>query len=254
MKKILAVAIAVAMLATMSIGAAAALPTAGGQGVIVFDTWGGPTPPTTGPHNPQDPGSWPTDPGGQGPWPAWVQGLQSWNLDFGVREIPTTIGVHNFNSSTAVNAAGAPITTTNRLGVVVQAMTQTPANVSITGNFTLQAGLGQIQNGGNQTMNGYTLALVEVDGAVNTTASRQSMPAAAAGGPTSTQTNALGATQGLVQGAAAATSGAVMTVLTGPPGIHGAEWFGILNGSFTGLNIVAGTSQGQLFWTFTIAP
>ena len=108
MKKILALAIVVAMLASLSVGAAAAV-TADGTGGIRFGLFGpGQYPPDVGGHNPLPetqnpfPGPdevWPpfpeipdpTDPTNSIPVRQPTQ-MDSWELDFGSREMPT--GAH----------------------------------------------------------------------------------------------------------------------------------------------------------------
>ena len=105
MKKILALAVAIAMLASMAVSAGAAVPTeATADGAIVFEF----LPPNTqlpplGGANPNNPGTLPGDPpGGQGTWPPFPNDpalpgdqqvvqpvdMQSWSLHFGRRDLP----------------------------------------------------------------------------------------------------------------------------------------------------------------------
>jgi len=180
MKKILAVVIAVAMLAAMSVTAMAG-PSANAdtETAIEFRQWGtggnDPTP-VFGIHNPGDPTTAPTVPGAppNDNWPDWVGPMQSWYLHFGERDLPavndgdTVTFISYGTAADALDHAGNPVD--SLLGLVVQALVNTSVtpNVTLAGLFELQVALDifevDIASTPTQTLQGFDLELHEETG------------------------------------------------------------------------------------------
>jgi len=255
MKKCLAAAIAVAMLASMSVSAMSspAAATADTDVGIVFTTWGGSgndATPSFGVHNPGNAG----DLGGpyeNDNWPVWVENMQSWNLFFGDRDFPA-IGPVNFRSfgttPDALDYDGNPVN--DLLGIVVQAATDTnTAPFSpLAGSFRITVELNEFFVGAEQTFHGFDLELISEGVPIV-----GSLPAGisgtffVAGGTVAgiTQHDLTG-TNALVQDTAASAA------VTLPAGVLGFEWIGNLVGNFDGTNIMVGHAQADMTWTLNV--
>ena len=251
MKKILAVVVAVAMLATMSVSAVAAPVTADTDVGIIFALWGtsgnDPTP-AWGIHNPGVPTAQgaPTNDN----WPAWVLPMQNWNLTFGERDFPP-LGAVNYRSfgatADALDNTGAQVN--SLLGILIQAATDTTTNpmTGLTQDRVVQLQLSNFFVGAqipaNQTLQGFDLDLYATGipqvGTLN--AGISGLLFVAGGTPAGVTQHNL---DNIIQGAPSRNA------VTVPAGVHGFQWRGNLHGNNTGANFRPGHAQAELTWTF----
>jgi len=237
MKKILAVVVAVAMLASLSVSAVATP----GTGVIEF-TVDDVNTPTTGIHNPGPVGT-------QGDpvmtmWPSFVTGLHSWNIDFGTRTVPTATGTISWGTNGCT--VGTSTAVNDRLGIAAQLMINTTVNppASFPGATThsIQVSMTSFAHTTRtiRTLQGFDLVLTR-DGTAH------SQPASLAGTVATTVT--------VVPYSATASNtnfGATVNAATGlANGFWGWEYIGAITGNFDGGNISAGVGQAQaeILWT-----
>jgi len=309
MKKVLAVALVVAMLASLTISASAA-PAANGTGAIVFNILPpGVHLPPGGSDDPTPPGTLPPgiSPGpgtpGQTVWPPWsppltgtpappIIDMQNSNLHFGNREMPsgTPGGFRGWASypgaaygavtaggptverqppaagSIPIGAGASGTATSDRslLGLLWnQGLTGTSpgtvpvGGVSPTADWTLSVGLGQIHMQGLPavaTMDTFRLRLIPY----GTPGFHSAFPVRPAPAPTSPAVPGVSlrtppaVNMGLIQGANATTPGATMHLADFQSGFVGLQFAGVLEGTWTGTNVVAGEVEVQLF--FTVGP
>ena len=277
MKKILAVVLAVAMLASMSVTAAAALTNqAPSDAGIRFEAPGGANPPPPGvfcPDNLPDP----TNP----IWPAWVTGLSSARLHFGVRNVPTApanflstdaAGVNNVlpvGSPPPFAAGGA--SANPRVDLVVQAFVNPnlPAGTGgtvLTTNWNLGVQRTHFFVGGVPAASAATAALqswhlqlnhVQTPGATGT--NRVTVTYGPATDLTAAQKPATTGwlNMGAVVSPAVTLNDSTNAVIAAPPGIFGLAYNGALGNAAGNApigEIRSGEVQANVVWTWTQIP
>jgi len=248
MKKILAVVIAIAMLASMSVVAVAATGTADTETAIEFQagTGGDDYIPPFGVYDPQDD----TAPYGvqeNDQWPAWALGLSSWSLDFGIREVPavanTGIDEVFYSDNGDLDASGTAVS--DLLGLAFQVRYNpagtgaTPVPLSGTVEITAEMDFfyvqGETGNAAYRRLQGFDLELT-VEGTINSTP----------GGLSQTD---IEDDFELISGAAAVEVAEVNT------GWWGWEYSGRLFGEFDGNNIRGGERVvTEITWTMLQTP
>ena len=274
MKKILALVIAVAMLASMTVGATAAV--TGGQGVITFGGFiGGGTDnlPAHGIHNPlpitEAPANnnWPANPivsagGVLPPTPTQdIRLMQDWDITWGpnvampaISPTPGLADRRTFLSrgpETTPPGQGpiSPLYTVDgtQMGIAVQsANTNPPGGANVTPRQQLNLGIGAFRTAPDvYTLNGFTIHL---DHNAN-----RGFEIQGTSGPVRVGHSIIGVAEpGIGQGASWGASGTRQRVAHFQPGLHGFQWDVNLIGTVTTTNIPGGqTATAQFFWELT---
>ena len=291
MKKILVLAIAVAMLASMAVPASAAI-TADGEGAIVFTLLGdGEQFPGLGGFNPLNPGTNPFPPG-QTPnvvWPPFTNNpaaltpteMQSWSLHFGTRGMPSgAAGARGWASHPDQAVAGAtpniyrlapdPVTAPlppgtfrpapapygSLLGILWNTgWDGAAADAQAAGNQRVQVALGQMQTNNLPNMAGFDLRLRPHGITGYTPAPGRPPIATGAGGAAGFVVYPTPAD--LVQGTGVLTFGTPQNAFSMQTGFIGVEWSGLLhinNWDPTASTVFPGTAQANIRFTQVAFP
>ena len=260
MKKILVLALVIAMVASMGVTATATQ----GTGTIVFQAFGDTdNVPARGIHNPLDVGTAPP-----GTWLAWPNTnvptptqMHSWNISFGTRDMPAP-GTSNMQWGSHIDA-GAGLnnvvgggTHSDLLGLLVQegwsAGTPPVGGVVVTPQASqrLQASLGQFQHTATSTptMSSFDLTLGTPAGNNGLVGFRPSLPALATGSGGTTGWLRPGTAPVLAQQSVVTPVAGFQTLLEFQRGQVGAQWWGRLAGDVdaTSSNVVPGEAQAQI--------
>jgi len=274
MKKILVLVIAIAMLASLGVSAAA---TTQGAGTISFQIWDldNDFPPGAGFANPGAVGSpppyrpgidlpaggagllWPDFPGANMNNPTQ---MDSWDLAFGTRNWPITGPVRWGSHANAPGGVGPNVTTapSSRLGILYNTDTLlggsapswtliTPPNTS----NSITVALAHFETGGALSLQNFTLLLSNHDdaGFLPTGGVSATGPGLAAGISRRTMADTVTPSTGrLVQGSTATTFGAAFRAVDFQTGIVGLEWYGVLDGTVTATNVLPGQAQAQILF------
>ena len=254
MKKLLAITVAVAMLVSLSVIAAASVASEDTDVGIEFRVWSGQDdPPTMGIHNPGEVGEQGNDDNDNenDNWPLWVAHMQNWNLHFGERDLPnvvdgTTVTFRSYGDTPeALDFDGSPVN--SLVGVVVQSLLDDGTPIS--GNFELRVGLSEfeVEIGGTDvvTLQGFDLTLEAEAGTIHATESPTGTPRIFGGALGDvTQREPL-----LVQ------DGAQVLAAEFPAAIVGFQWSGELEGQYNEMigNFSPGEAQAEMTWTLVAA-
>ena len=234
MKKVLALALAVTMLASMSVSAMAAEdPVSGGTIEFTLDE----AFPTTGIHDPGSVGELGSPENEE--WPEFIEGLHSWEIDFGERTLPAATGAVTFTTDGTQNDVNDnPVS--DRLGLAIQLAVNTDASPwsPVTGTHTISVSMTAFSDATGRTLQGFTLALNQVTG------SRSSWPSGLTGTTPDIAITPYSATASNTNFGATVNAATLLQ-----SGVWGWEYTGVLAGTFDGDNIRVGVAQADILWT-----
>jgi len=268
MKKILVLALVIAMVASMGVTATATQ----GTGTITFQQFDpDQAVATRGIHNPMPPTE---SPAGPAVWPVWtndaptIAAMHSWDIAFGTRAMPAP-GAITWGSHADATGVTAILPTGNQsdlLGLLIQngwvggappaGQALLPEGAAEHRRVTAALGQFRIGGGATPTLNSFNLTLgVPTTANLGNVGFVQARPPIAAG-PGGAVGWSRPATATLIQQDVSPPVLGHVPIISVQHGVYGAQWWGDLGGTVAagGANVVQGEAQAQIVFVFEAIP